>query len=124
MSGLFSGAFELKEILAKADPTSEDIERVTKECLNNFCQAFLQTRLIRTPKVVPSIVRACQAFCGMPEGNWNHSTIVYNATIKNLGNVINTWVNTWKHLDKNEVIEATKRGIQSWVEEVIKENEV
>jgi hypothetical protein len=120
---LFGNAFELKGILQKAEPTKEDIKRVTKQCLENFATSFLQSRIIiHKSLIIPSIIRAAQVFAGLPESEWRFNVIVYRSTIKNLGNAINTWLNTWKYLNKNEVIEATKAGITEWIEELKKEN--
>lgn len=114
--GIFQDAFLLKDILKKASPSIDDVQKVTRECLDSFCVSFLRTRFINRHDVIPSIVRAGQAFCGLPESDYKHSKIVYRSTLRNLDNVINTWVTSWPQLDKNAVIEATKKGVQEWIE--------
>lgn len=121
---LFGNAFELKNILQKVEPTTDDIKRVTKQCLESFAVSFLQSRIIMHKSLIlPSIVRAAQEFAGLPESQFRVNSIVYKSTIKNLSNATNTWLNTWKHLKRDEVIAATDAGIKEWIEELQKEND-
>ncbi len=113
----------LKEIIAKANPTLEDVERVAGKTLDDLCVAFLNSRLARQNIVVQSVMKGAQSFAGLPEGSWSHSFLVRHATIKNLNNSADAVVRAWPQLSKVAVLNSIKQGTIKWIEKTILENQ-
>lgn len=112
----------LKEIMAKANPSLTDVETATMKGLEDVCASFLKSRVIRQNLVIPSVMKAAQAFSGMPEGVWSDSAFVKKVTLKNLGNITGALIKAWPQLQKEDVFESVMQGCKNWVNKVNAEN--
>lgn len=118
---VFEQALILKDLLAKTNPTLDDVEKATIKAIEECASIFLHRRWCNQDKVIPSIVLASQTFAGVPRDKYDYSYFVKSTMVKNLEGAVKTFSVFWK-FPEDLVRERVVKGCLGFIAKVKTEN--